>query len=329
MRFWVAPINDAPAFLSVPNPVVDENSGPYDVSWLPFVSAGPPNESGQTIEVVITQVQSHGVVNLFSEGPTFTPDGRLKFTPGPDEHGYATVTVYLRDNGGLENYGLPNLPDPPDDTSNPVTFTIVVNDVNATPVALDDIVTVSEDSGANRIDVLANDSDADVETIWVIDTTDALKGTVDIIGDGPALTYTPHADATGTDTFTYTIRDQTGATDTATVFVTISPVNDPPTAVDDGVPTPIQIARGSGPVPIAVLANDSSAPDGAEALQITSVTQGAIGSVAFGASGLNLTYDPAGQKTGLDTFTYTISDGHGGFDTATVHIEVAKAKPPR
>jgi hypothetical protein len=329
MRFWVAPINDAPAFLSVPNPTVDENSGPYDVSWLPFVSAGPPNESDQAIEFIITQVQSHGVVNLFSERPTFTPDGRLTFTPGPNEHGYATVTVYLRDNGGLERYGLPNLPDPPDDTSDPVTFTIVVNDVNATPVALDDIVTVAEDSGANRIEVLANDSDADVETIWVIDTTDPFKGAVDIIGDGPALTYTPHADATGTDTFTYTIRDQTGATDTATVFVTISPVNDPPTAVDDGVPTPIQIARGSGPVPIAVLANDSSAPDGAEALQITSVTQGAIGSVVVTATGLNLTYDPAGQKTGLDTFTYTISDGHGGFDTATVHIEVAKAKPPR
>lgn len=329
MRFWVAPINDAPAFLSVPNPAVDENSGPYDVSWLPFVSAGAPNESDQAIEFIITQVESHGVVDLFSERPTFTPDGRLTFTPGPNEHGFATVTLYLRDNGGLERYGLPNLPDPPDDTSDAVTFTIVVNDANAIPVALDDFATVDEDSGANRIEVLANDSDADVETIWVIDTTDGSKGTVDIIGDGPAVTYTPDADATGPDAFTYTIRDQSGAIDTATVFLTITPVNDPPTAVNDGVPTPIRIARGSGPVSIAVLANDNSAPDGPEVLQITSVTQGVIGTVAVGAGGLSLTYDPAGQMTGLDTFTYTISDGRGGFDTASVHVEVAKVKPPK
>ena len=329
MRFWVAPINDAPEFLSVPNPTVDENSGPYDVSWLPFVSPGPTNESAQSIAFVITQVESHGVVDLFSERPTFTPDGRLTFTPGPDEHGYATVTVYLRDNGGLERYGLPNLPDPPDDTSDPVTFTIFVNDVNATPVAQDDVAAVAEDSGANRIEVLANDSDADAETIWVVDTTDGSKGTVDMIGDGAAVSYTPAADATGSDAFTYTIRDQSGATDTATVFVTITPINDPPTAVDDGMPTPIQISRGSGPVSIDVLANDSSFPDGSEVLQITAVTQGAIGSVAVGAGGVSLTYDPAGQKTGPDTFTYTISDGHGGFDTGTVQVEVIKVKPPR
>jgi hypothetical protein len=82
-------------------------------------------------------------------------------------------------------------------------------------------------------------------------------------------------------------------------------------------------------VSIAVLANDSSAPDASETLQITSVTQGGIGSVAVGAGGLSLTYDPAGQMTGLDTFTYTITDGHGGFDTATVQVEVAKVKPPK
>ncbi len=326
VRIWVAPINDAPRFLSVPFVEVEENSGPYDASWLPYVSAGPSNESNQRIEFIIWGGVFNGVA--FTEPPTFTPDGRLTFTPAPNTHGDARITVYLKDDGGLDDWGLlPRVR--PDDTSDPVTFTIFVNEANATPVAVDDVVTVDEDAGANRIEVLANDSDADVETIWVTGTSQGAKGSVAIIGDGPAVTYTPHVDATGSDAFTYTIRDWAGATATATVHVTINPVNDPPTAIDDGSPTPIAIPKGSGPVQIAILANDTSAPDAGEVLQVTAVTQGANGAVAIGSGGLSVTYDPDRQTTGLDAFTYTISDGNGGFDTATVRVEVTKAKAPR
>ena len=201
--------------------------------------------------------------------------------------------------------------------------------MNDAPVAVDDVATVGEDSGANRIEVRLNDTDIDGGTIRVIETTDGAKGSVAIIGDGPAVTYTPNVDANGADTFTYTVSDGNGGTDTATVAVNITSVNDEPDATDDGVPTPIRIAKGSGPVSIAVLANDTTVPDDAETLQITSVTQGSHGAVAIGAGGLSLTYDPAGQTTGSDVFTYTVSDGHGGFDTATVFVEVAKIKPPR
>jgi hypothetical protein len=423
MRFWIAPINDAPRFLTIPTVEVAENSGPYSETWLPYVSAGPPDEAGQTVSFLFTSTQT-SQPNLFSVYPAFTSDGRLTFTPGPDQSGTAQVTVYLGDNGGLENYGIPNLPVPPDDESGPFTFTIRVTDsnrapvangdaatvaedsgastidvlgndtdpdadaltvvgtthgtrgqvtiagggtavtytpnanatgpdtftytindgeggfavgtvavtitaVNDAPIAVDDIATVVEDSGANTIDVRLNDTDIDGGTIRIIASTDGAKGTVAIPGDGPWVTYTPNADATGADTFTYTVSDGNGGTDTATVTVTITPVNDPPNAADDGIPTPIRIARGSGPVSIAVLANDTTVPDDTETLQITSVTQGSRGAVAIEGGGLSLTYDPAGQTTGLDVFTYTISDGHGGFDTATVQVEVVKIKPPR
>ncbi len=324
MRIWVAPINDPPTFLTIPVVTVDENSGPYDESWLPFVSAGPPNEADQTVQFVITQVESHGVVNLFSVPPTFTSDGRLTFTPGPDEHGFATVTVHLHDDGGLENYGINNLPHPPDDTSDSVTFTIEVAGGNRAPVAVDDAVTIAEDAGAVSVNVLANDSDPDGDAVTVTGTTDGAKGSVTITAAGTGVRYSPNPDANGSDQFTYTIADGNGGSSSATVHVTIVPVNDPPGAVDDGVPTPILIGRGAGAIPIAVLANDTSAPDGPEALGIVSVTQGSHGAVAIAAGGLTLTYDPAGNTTGGDAFTYTISDGHGGFDTATVDVLVAK-----
>jgi large repetitive protein len=423
MRFWIAPINDAPSFLTIPTVEVAEDSGPYSESWLPYVSAGPPDEAWQTVSFPFTSTQS-SPPNLFSASPTFTSDGRLTFTPAPNQSGTAQVSVYLRDNGGLEDYGFPNMPVPPDDESGPFTFTIRVIDsnrapvangdtatiaedsgpstidvlandtdpdgnaltvlattqgtkgqvviagggtavtytpnanatgsdtftytigdgegrfavgtvsvlitaVNDAPVAADDVATVDEDSGVSMIDVRLNDTDIDGGTLRVIATTDGAKGTVEIPGDGPWVLYTPNTDANGSDSFTYTVSDGNGGTDTATVAVTITPVNDPPDAADDGVPTPIRIARGSGPVSISVLANDTTGPDDAETLRITSVTQGSHGAVAIEAGGLSLTYDPAGQTTGLDVFTYTISDGHGGFDTATVRVEVAKIKPPR
>ena len=417
MRLWVAPINDAPSFVTIPTIEVAQNSGPYDASWLPYVSAGPPDESNQQVEFFFTSTQT-SQPNLFSLPPVFTADGHLTFTPAPDQQGNAQVTVHLRDNGGLEDYGL-RPPRAPRDTAGPFTFTIIVNDGNHPPVAGADLATVVEDSGANVIDVLGNDSDADGDTLTVVDTTngakgqvaitgngaavtytpnanatgadsftyhvvdehnrgalatvgvtitavndapkavddlanvdedsganrievrandtdvdggtirvvattDGAKGTVAIIGDGPAVTYTPNADANGSDSFTYTVSDGNGGTDTATVAVTIIPVNDPPTAAHDGSLSPIKIGKGAGAIRIDVLANDTTAPDAGETLQIISVTQGTSGTVAIGADGFYLTYDPAGSTTGGDFFEYIVSDGHGGLASATVFVQIAK-----
>ncbi len=107
----------------------------------------------------------------------------------------------------------------------------------------------------------------------------------------------------------------TGIT-TATVTITVAPANDPPDAVNDAASTSLGTA-----VDIAVLANDSD-PDG-DALSIQSFTQGANGAVA--QVGAQLRYTPAPYWSGTDSFTYTISDGHGGSDTATVTVQVAFA----
>src|SRR5436190_18534808 len=76
---------------------------------------------------------------------------------------------------------------------------------NSAPNAVDDAATVNEDSGANAIGVLANDTDQDNDALAVTAVTQGAHGVVAITGGGSGLTYTPATDYSGPDTFTYTI----------------------------------------------------------------------------------------------------------------------------
>jgi CshA-type fibril repeat protein len=102
----------------------------------------------------------------------------------------------------------------------------VVPPANNPPVAADDVVTLEEDS-SQVIDVLANDTDLDGDTLSVQAVTQPENGTVVINPDG-TVTYTPNPDYNGEDSFTYTLVDGNGGTDTATVNINVTPVNDPP-----------------------------------------------------------------------------------------------------
>ena len=314
-RFWVAPINDPPTF--TPGPATVEArayDGPVSVPWATNILAGPPNESDQVVSFVV-ETDTRNAPNMFAVPPAIDDNGVLTFTPGTDA-GLATVTVYARDNGGLEDYDLPT-PDmvPPDDTSDAVTFEVAVwHPLPAPPVAADDTMTVNEDE-AVEIDVLANDLDINGDPMFVGATTDGTKGTSELAWLPGTVRYTPKTDANGEDTFTYTVlTDGAAGSDTGTVHVTILPVNDPPVAVDDTA----TVAEGAGPTPVDVLANDTDV-DG-DVLAVTAAEGAAHGvlTVADGA----LTYAPASGFVGTDSFTYTAGDGHGGTSHASVTVTV-------
>src|SRR4029077_11438930 len=99
--------------------------------------------------------------------------------------------------------------------------------------AVNDTATVAEDSAGNVIDVLANDTIAPDagETLTITTVTQGSHGAV--VNNGTNVSYTPAANYFGTDSFTYTISDGNGGTDTATVNVTVTSVNDAPTAQPD------------------------------------------------------------------------------------------------
>jgi hypothetical protein len=113
-----------------------------------------------------------------------------------------------------------------DDTNNTLDFGFILN---SPPDAVNDAVTVNEDSGSNDLTatLLGNDTDPDSDTLTIISATSASHGTVSVVAG--VLTYTPNSNYNGSDTFNYTISDGHNHTDTASVTLTVSAVNDPVT----------------------------------------------------------------------------------------------------
>jgi VCBS repeat-containing protein len=164
--------------------------------------------------------------------------------------------------------------------------------------------------------VLANDGDPDGDALTAAVGSGPSHGTLTLSANG-SFTYTPAANFHGSDSFTYRASDGDLASDAATVAITVTSVNDAPTAGNDGYSTaedtPLTV-----PSP-GVLANDVD-PDG-DALTAAVASGPAHGTVALNGNG-SLTYTPAVNFNGSDSFTYRASDGTLTSGLATVAITV-------
>jgi VCBS repeat-containing protein len=201
-------------------------------------------------------------------------------------------------------------------SSNLATVTITVT--NTPPTPMDDAATTLHGRSTGG-DVLANDTDADGDALSASLMDDVGHGSLSLASDG-TWTYQPSAGFVGTDTFTYTVSD--GAAISAPATVTIIVTNTIPTANDD---TATVHHRGELTV-IApgVLGNDVDA-DG-DSLAATLVDDVDHGTLAFVSDG-SYVYAPDAGFVGVDTFTYTVSDGAAISAPATVTITVTNAAP--
>ena len=326
----VTAVNDPPSFTKGADQVVLEDAGAQTVNgWATAISAGPANESAQTLTFNIT-----GNTNpaLFSAAPAVDPaTGNLSYTPAANANGTATITLVLQDNGG----GL--------DTSPPQSFTITVTAVNDAPSFTKGAdQTVAEDSGAQTVAGWATAISAGPANEAGQTLTFNVTGNTNpaLFSAGPAvnaatgnLTYTPAANANGSATITLVLQDNGGGADTSppqSFTINVTPVNDPPVANNDSY-TVVQPRVLTVAAP-GVLANDTDVEITrgelpAQTLTATLVAGPAVGVLAFNADG-SFTYTPPPPFTGVVTFTYQANDGTLNSNVATVTINVVPNIPP-
>ena len=256
----------------------DAAETPYEVSALIDVLANDSDPDGDTLRVVAATSPEHGTARAEAGGVRYSPSAGYE---GTDRFRYAVA-----DPGGL---------------SATATVTVTVLPINHPPEAVDDDAETLEDLSA-WIDVLANDSDPDDDTLQVVSATAPAHGTVTV--RPRRVRYVPAPDYHGRDRFRYTISDPGGLTATATVTLTVLPVNDPPEAV--GVVPAQSLEEGGEPVTLDVAPYFTDV-DGDALTYTADSSNPAAAAVAVNGSTLTL----SAVVTGTATVTVTATDPEG------------------
>jgi subtilisin len=201
--------------------------------------------------------------------------------------------------------------------------------VNHPPVANDDTASTAEGTAVS-IPVLANDTDQDGNGLSVAAVGSAAHGTAILNPAGTAIVYTPTAAYNGPDSFDYTVSDGAGGTDTAVVSVTVTPVDDPPTAEPRSAstisPNPVTVTlRGTDPDTCELSFQVVALPNHGG---VGSLTGQACSAGSPNADTATVVYTPTAGYSGPDSFTYRVLDATSASAAVMVSITVTAAPPP-
>ncbi|HEX8705149.1 MAG TPA: Ig-like domain-containing protein, partial [Myxococcaceae bacterium] len=181
------------------------------------------------------------------------------------------------------------------------------------PTAEEQSLTTPEDQ-AVAVELGGSDPEGNVLTFTI--TSQPTNGTLS--GTAPKLIYTPASNFSGTDSFTFTVSDGQSTSAPATVSITITPVNDAPTATPQSAIALEETAK--------VITLTGTDPEG-DALTFAVASGPAHGTIT--GTPPTITYTPAVDYIGPDSFTFTASDGQGTSAPATVSITIlAENDPP-
>lgn len=250
---------------------------------------GAPGENNVALSAVLVTGPAHGslVLNL---------DGSFTYTPTSNYSGSDSFTYRAKDslNG----------------TSGTATVSLSVLAVNDPPTAVPGAGIVNEDQVLNA-SVTSTDIDGPSITYTVVG--DVSHGTLNFHANG-SYTYTPASNFFGTDSFTFKANDGFLDSGTATITLTVIPVNDLPVAYDDVADT-----TEDNPTTGSLTGTD---------VDNASLIYSIVGGPAHGSVNLNpatgeVTYTPAANYFGTDSFTYKVNDGTADSNTATIVVTVS------
>ncbi|MBH9554383.1 tandem-95 repeat protein, partial [Inhella gelatinilytica] len=278
----VGAVNDAPTANAASASVLEDGSVGGTVTGADI--------DGNALTYAVATGPANGTV-------VFNADGSYVYTPNANFNGTDSFTFTATD--GLA-------------VSAATTVSITVGALNDAPVAGAVSASGAEDGGAIAVTPIASDIDGDTLSYSVV--TGAANGSVSFNSTTGKFDYTPNANFYGTDTFVYMVADGNGGTSMATATVTVTSVNDAPTA---NTPAAVSVAEDA-----SVGGTVTGADIDGDALTYAVATAPANGTVVFNANGTYV-YTPAANFNGTDSFTFTVNDGLAVSAPKTVSITVS------
>jgi hypothetical protein len=245
------------------------------------------------ITYTIQQAPAHGLLTGTAPNLTYTPTGNYS---GADSF------IFRASDGTL---------------SSTATVTITVNAVNDAPVANGQSLVTNEDVA---LPLILSGTDADGNPLTYSIVTPPTLGI--LTGAGANRTYTPNANVSGADSFTFTVSDGTVQSAPATVTLQVNAVNDTPVVV-----TPIADQSVTGDVTLVSvnLASTFSDVETAAGALVLSAVSGdpSLATPLFNGSTLELQLDPS--RSGTTTITVRATDSQGAWIQDTFNIVVMRA----
>ncbi|MBB4862598.1 VCBS repeat-containing protein [Pseudomonas nitritireducens] len=279
----IAPVNDAPVFDPAKNTTTAE-----DTPLVSRVSA--TDVDGDSLTYVLKTAPTQGTIVL-------NADGSYTYTPSKDYNGGDSFTVTVNDgHGGVVDQ----------------VVNLTITPVNDAPTTSNQAKTTAEDTPLTG-KIIASDVDGDTLSYALKTGSAPSHGSVTVNPTTGEYTYTPAKDYNGADSFTVRVSDGHGGTVDSVVNITITPVNDAPTTSDQAKTT-----AEDTPLTGKIVASDVDGDTLSYAVK-TGVSHGTL--VLNTATG-DYTYTPAKDYNGSDSFTITVSDGHGGTVDSVVSLTI-------
>jgi Bacterial Ig domain len=300
------------------------------------------NNNGVTTLFAFTHGRGAFKVTIPSSCTTVSPTNQAFFSPG--NTGNVTVTKNLSataacDWNAMSNSSFITINSGATGNGNgTVSFTVAPNTTgaarvgtltvagrnvtitqDAAPVANNDSATTNEDTAVD-VNVLANDTEPDSDTLIVSSVTQGANGAVSVNPD-KTVHYAPALNFFGNDSFTYTIDDGHGGQATATVNVTVNPINDAPVFTINLLSQTVQYSDPITTVTVSVADVDDATSD--LTLSVLSSIPAGLTVTPTGTGSLTISGNPL-VVAGIYPINLSVADPHNAVTNATVTITVNK-----
>ena len=283
----VTPVNDAPVATAGTLTVAEDNSANAG-------TVSGTDTDGDTLTYALSAGPANGTATVNS-------DGSYTYTPNANFNGSDSFTFVAND-GTVD--------------SAPAAVTITVTPVNDAPVANADTASVIP-NGLVVIDVLANDTDIDGDTLSVVAGDAVSANSVTVVNNGNGtFTYTDATGTTGTDSFSYTLTD---GTVNVTGTVTVNIVANTPPAITQGASVSVTMDEDGNPAAFSLTLDATDAENDPLTWSVTTPAANGSASATGNGASVSVGYTPNADFNGSDSFVVGVNDGTS---TTTITVNV-------